>query len=125
MLKIILYDNFVLPLFYKYEPMDIIFEDIEAECLRNTGKSKRYKKLSRNKTFMRDYYKVLGIIEALPNIESMAHHKSLNYEKLKYDLRGRSSVRIGYATKYRLIFTEEENKILITIIEISEHYGDK
>lgn len=47
---------------------------------------------------------------------------SLSYEPLKGSPY--SSVRVGYDTKYRLIFEEHEDKITLVLIELSEHYGD-
>lgn len=74
---------------------------------------------------MRDLSKVLRILYDAESIENIRDIQSLRYEQLKYDRSGTSSVRIGYKSKYRMIFTECESEIEITLIEISEHYGDK
>ena len=64
-------------------------------------------------------------IRAATNTSDLEHYASLHYEKLKHDKSGLSSVRIGYNTKYRLIFEEFDGGIRIMLIEINEHYGDK
>lgn len=107
--------------------MTVLFQDKEIQNLYVAGSSgnKLYKKLSRQKTFMRDFIKVMQILFSVSDVDELRKYGVLNYEKLKHDLGGKSSVRIGYCTKYRLIFTESEDKITITLLEINEHYGDK
>lgn len=104
--------------------------EIENEKLENLilyGKSedKEYRKLQCKKNFMKDLDKVMGILRMVPNAISLSSYRSLHYERLKYNLSGLSSVRIGYKSPYRLIFTEFEDGIRISLIEISLHYGDK
>ncbi|MDO4929762.1 MAG: hypothetical protein Q4E59_01365 [Bacteroidales bacterium] len=105
----------------------IEYEDEAIEILITTGRSndKRYRKLSSNATFKRDLSKVMSLIRSVSNVKELAKFKQLNYEELRFDLSGLSSVRIGYKSKYRLIFEEFENGIRINLIEINEHYGDK
>lgn len=107
--------------------MKVNFADEELKTFCKTGNStvRLYKRLKSNSTFMRDLSKVLRILYNTESIERIKQIKSLNYEPLKYDRSGTSSIRIGYKSKYRLIFTEAESEIEITVIEISEHYGDK
>lgn len=107
--------------------MIIEYEDEELRILISTHNStdKRYKKLKSNKTFLRDLDKVMLILRATKNVTGLEKYQQLHYEKLKYGLSGKSSVRIGYTSKYRLIFEEFENGIRIKLIEINEHYGDK
>lgn len=100
-------------------------EEIENLIIRGHSSDKRYKKLNSNASFKKDLAKVMLIIRSVSNAKDLLSYKSLNYEVLKYDLAGLSSVRIGYDTKYRLIFEEFDNGIRIKIIEINEHYGDK
>lgn len=66
--------------------------------------------------------KKLALVDTVSELSNI---KSLNYEPLIGDLLGYSSVRIGFKSKYRLLFTEHEGGILIKLIEINEHYGDK
>lgn len=107
--------------------MQIYTEDEELEALILYGKSdgKRYRKLSRNNTFLRNLNKVMSILRMQPDTAALRAFGILHYEKLRHNLSGYSSVRIGFNTKYRLIFEEFENGIKIKLIEINEHYGDK
>ena len=105
----------------------IEYADIAIEEVITYHKSddKRYRQLRGNKTFWQDLDKVMARIRAATNTSDLEHYASLHYEKLKYDKTGLSSVRIGYNTKYRLIFEEFDGGIRIKLIEINEHYGDK
>lgn len=105
----------------------IEYEDEAIETLIKTGKSndKRYKKLSSNTSFKRDLAKVILILRSVSNAKDLGRYGQLHYEVLKYDFAGKHSVRIGYNSKYRLIFEEFDNGIRINLIEINEHYGDK
>lgn len=105
----------------------IEYADIAIEEVITYHKSddKRYRKLKGNATFWRDLDKVMAIIRGARNTSGLAYYSSLHYEQLKYDRSGQSSVRIGYNTKYRLIFEEFDGGIRIKLIEINEHYGDK
>lgn len=107
--------------------MQIDIDDEELETLILYGKTdgKKYKRLSKNKTFLRDLNKVISILRTMPCTASLKAFGSLHYENQKHNLSGFSSVRVGYKTKYRLIFEEFENGIIIKLIEINEHYGDK
>ena len=98
---------------------------IEEVIIYHKSDDKRYRKLKGNKTFWRDLDKVMARIRAATNTSDLEHYTSLHYEKLKYDKSGLSSVRIGYNSKYRLIFEEFDGGIRIKLIEINEHYGDK
>ena len=91
----------------------------------HSSDDKRYRKLKSNARFLRDLDSVMAIIRAVTNTSELSNHKKLNYEPLNYGLAGYSSVRIGYTSKYRLIFEEFDGGIRIKLIEINEHYGDK
>ena len=105
----------------------IEYEDEAIELLIKTGKSddKRYKKLNSNASFKRNLSKVMLLLRSVSNVKDLGRFGQLHYEALKNDLAGKSSVRIGYNSKYRLIFEEFDNGIRINLIEINEHYGDK
>lgn len=106
--------------------MEILFtdEEIEDAVLYSNfhGKYKKYKSSGKLK---KDLQKVFNALRAAKDTETLKSIQTLRYEKMKYDKSGFSSVRIGYNSKYRLIFTENELGITIELIEISEHYGDK
>ena len=105
----------------------IEYEDEAIETLIKTGRSndKRYKKLVSNASFKRDLSKVILILRSVSNAKDLGRYGQLHYKSLKHDLAGKYSVRIGYNSKYRLIFEEFEKGIRIKLIEINEHYGDK
>ena len=103
-------------------------EDIELSDLILRGRcttNSLYKKLSSNASIKTDLAKVLKKMKMLINVSELKDIGSLHYEPLVGDLLGYSSVRIGYKSKYRLLFTEHEEGIVIKLITISEHYGDK
>ena len=100
-------------------------KELEDLILRGQSTDKLYKKLSKNRRFMFDLNKVMGILHSVSNVSELYDFKSLHYEQLKYDLSGFSSVRIGYTSKYRLLFLEQESGVSIELININEHYGDK
>lgn len=102
--------------------IQIAFADEDIENLINhkyTGKYKKYKSSSK---LISDLDKVMRRILSVDNVNELYSQHALNFEKL--DNNPYYSVRVGYFTKYRLLFTVEENKIKICIIELSEHYGD-
>jgi len=107
--------------------MVIDYADDDLRLFVETERAQKsfYKKLRSNAKFMRDLSNVVSILRQVVNVEKLLNYGGLHYEKLKYELSGYSSVRIGSSSKYRLIFSEHEGGIKIIIIEISEHYGDK
>jgi len=100
-------------------------ESLRAFILTGRSKDKYLKSLGRSKTFMRDLSKVMNIFRNIDNVERLMAFGSLHYERLRGDRHGQSSVRIGYNSPYRLVFTEHDGGVRILIIEISNHYGDK
>ena len=100
-------------------------EELEALILYHKSNDKRYRKLKSNASFLKDLDSVMAILRTVTNTSELAYFGKLKYEKLSHDLSGLSSVRIGFKTKYRLIFEEFDDGILIKLIEINEHYGDK
>src|SRR5574344_678269 len=105
----------------------IDYDDEELELLIKCGKStdKRYKKLKSNGTFRKDLDMVMSLFKVVDSTSQLSDFAKLHYEPLKYGLQGYSSVRIGFSSKYRLIFEEFDGGIRIKLIEINEHYGDK
>lgn len=107
--------------------MEIRFENEEIREFILSGKAndRPYSKWRSNRQLRLDLDKVMRILEIVDNCSELQSYKALHYEQLKYDRSGQSSVRLGFKTKFRLIFTELNDGIVINIIEISEHYGDK
>lgn len=106
--------------------MNVIFKDEALQELYETGKTKdsRYKKLCRNKRFVKDYIDVVTLMMSVDNVDDLKTYSYLHYEKLKY--RPESSVRIDNGRVERLLFTEHEDGIEVKLIEIdSNHYGNK
>lgn len=112
----------------KHFMLKIECEDIELSDLILRGRCTTnclYKKLSSNASFKIDLAKVIKKMKMVDHVSELASIGSLHYEPLVGDLLGYSSVRIGFKSKYRLLFTEHEEGIVIKLITISEHYGDK
>ena len=123
-------ENYIIIKFltkYCNETLTIEYADEAIESLVKYHKSddKRYRKLKSNTKFLNDLDKVMSLLRVVGNTSQLAYFGQLHYEKLKYELSGKSSVRIGYNTKYRLIFEEFDCGIRISLIEINERYDDK
>ncbi|MDE6444363.1 MAG: hypothetical protein K2K64_08105 [Muribaculaceae bacterium] len=100
-------------------------ENIRLFILEDIATTRHYVRLKSNRQLRKDLDKVMRIMTTVRSCQELTQYKALNYEHLKYDLSGLSSVRLGFKTKFRLIFKETDKGIKINIIEISEHYGDK
>ncbi len=108
--------------------LNIECEDIELKDLIERGRcttNRLYKKLSSNASFKKDLANAINKLKLVNAVVELCYIKSLNYEPLKGNLQGYSSIRIGFKSKYRLLFTEHDGGITIKLIEINEHYGDK
>lgn len=107
--------------------IQIDYDNEELMTFVETGKaeSRIYRKFMSNATLMRDLHLTINTIKSLDNIRDIGRIRKFNYEPLHGNRAGQNSVRIGFKSKYRLIFTEHGNGIRICVIEISEHYGDK
>ncbi len=106
--------------------MIVEYADDELKILITTGNStdKRYKKFKSNAKFMKDLAKVMLYFRTVSTAKDLGKFGALRYEQLKHDFSGMSSVRIGYESKYRLIFEELDLGVRVCLIEINEHYGD-
>lgn len=102
--------------------MEFEYHDDEIEALINHKYVGRYKSYKRNAKLIRNLDKVIRYLEQATDINKVSHIISLAYKPLTGSPY--SSVRVGYDTKYRLIFEEHEDKITLILIELSEHYGD-
>ena len=74
---------------------------------------------------VRRYQKCIKYLRAAPSIEKLAAINSLNYELLKGDKEGISSIRVN--NKYRIEFTvretiEEPIITVCNILDLSNHY---
>ena len=102
--------------------MELEYNDVEIESLVDHKYIGRYKTYKSNAKLIRNLDKVIRYIQQATDIKAVAAITSLAYESLTNSPY--SSVRVGYDTKYRLIFEENDDKITLVLIELSEHYGD-
>ena len=90
---------------------------------RNKTTDKQFRS---NPALTKQYVKTVNKLKSVQKVEQLFQYAGLNYEKLKGNLKGHSSVRIN--NQYRLIFEEvaSENKpfeiVLFKLEEISKHY---
>ncbi len=79
-----------------------------------------------NPSLIKQYIKTVNKLRSVQKVEQLFQFSGLNYEKLKGNLKGMSSVRINQ--QYRLIFEEVANIaapfkiVLFSLEEISKHY---
>jgi proteic killer suppression protein len=84
------------------------------------------KEFRSNPTLVKQYIKTVKKLQAVIKVEELYQFAGLNYEKLKGNLKGYSSVRINI--QYRLIFEEIASDtapveiVLFKLEEISKHY---
>ena len=102
----------------------ISFEETYLQDLYEKGKTGD-KKHRYQPDIVRRYQKCIQLMKKVPDIESLAKYNSLNYEVLKGDKNGISSIRVN--DKYRVEFTvretmEEPIIIVCNIIDLSNHY---
>jgi proteic killer suppression protein len=108
----------------KESSMDIYFKKDYLREMYQTGKSAD-KKHRFQPEIIRKYIRVIDIMMSQPDIIALTRYNSLNYENLKGDKAGLSSVRVN--DKYRIEFEEDiiENQTVATvcnITELSNHY---
>jgi proteic killer suppression protein len=105
--------------------MDILFEKEYLHELYNTGKTTD-KKHRFQPQVINGYLKCVRALEDASRIEQLFQYRALNYEKLKGDKTGLSSLRIN--KQYRLEFREIVNPnnvhevVLCSLVDISNHY---
>lgn len=104
--------------------MTVTFEETYLQELYEKGttgdKKHRYQP-----DIVRRYRRCIELIKESPNITSLAKYNSLNYEELKGNKQGISSIRVN--NKYRIEFTvresiEEPIITICNIIDLSNHY---
>lgn len=106
--------------------MNIIIEDKDLEELIVTGKNNKgkYKVLARDRRFVAKLADIYNLMRAQEHVSNLRNYSFLHYEQLKHI--SMSSVRIFNNRVERLLFTETEDGIQISLIEINEdHYGNK
>ena len=103
--------------------MDILFKEEYLKDLYTKGKAD--KKHCYQPQIIRKYIRVVDLMTAVPNVLSLLQYNSLNYEKLKGDKNGLSSVRVN--DQYRIEFEErikdgETVATICNITDLSNHY---
>lgn len=93
--------------------MEIIFKERYLQELYVTGKAD--KKHRCQPQVIRKYIRVIDLMTGEANIQALSKYNSLNYEKLKGDKEGLSSVRIN--DQYRIEFEERfrDGEMIATI----------
>lgn len=104
--------------------MTVTFEETYLQELYEKGKTSD-KKHRYQPDIVRRYQKCIRYLKVAPSIEKLRMINSLNYEVLKGDKRGISSIRVN--DKYRVEFTvresiEEPIVTVCNIIDLSNHY---
>ena len=104
--------------------MDILFDKDYLKELYVTGKSSD-KRHRYQPQIIYKYVRVIDIMMSLPDTLSLMKINSLNYEKLKGDKKGLSSVRVN--DQYRIEFEEyvvdgQSIATICNITELSNHY---
>ena len=104
--------------------MEIKFDKEYLSELYYSGKSND-KKFRFQPQIVKKYQRCIDLLEAATSIKTLFQYNSLNYEMLKGDKAGISSIRVN--NQYRIEFTvtmmETETVVtLCNIIELSNHY---
>ena len=103
--------------------MEIIFKEEYLREMYDTGKTD--KKYRFQPQIIRKYIRVIDLMRDTSNILGLMRYNSLNYEKLKGDKAGLSSVRVN--DQYRIEFEEhtkdgENIATICNITDLSNHY---
>lgn len=108
-----------------FHPMNISFNNQLLEDLY-TGNKITGREFRSNPALVKQYIKTVNKLRSVEKVAQLFQFHGLNYEKLKGNLKGFSSVRINQ--QYRLIFEEVSDDqepfeiILFKLEEISKHY---
>ena len=114
--KLHLQNTFSLEIEFKDPKLLQLFEGVKV-----TDKNYRYPE-----ELLNQFRKTIRKLQSGSNIGELKSFKSLNYEKLKGNLKGKCSARIN--KQYRLILEEIINPLnkdsveILAIEEISKHY---
>ncbi|MBI1756394.1 MAG: type II toxin-antitoxin system RelE/ParE family toxin [Fimbriimonas ginsengisoli] len=96
--------------------MEFRFDDPKLELLYSTGGGPLRTKLS--EAIVRQFFKVVGNIDAATDERELRALKSRRFEKLSGDLAGRYSMRLN--DQFRLVF-KFDDKVLV-IEEIKDYH---
>jgi len=104
--------------------MEIVFAKTYLRDLYvkgDAGRKHRYQP-----QIIRKYIRVIDLMMEVPDVAALTKFRSLNYERLRGDKAGLSSVRVN--DRYRIEFEEvtedgETAAAICNITELSNHYG--
>lgn len=104
--------------------MFVTFNETYLEDLYKKGTTDD-KKHRYQPNIVKRYVKCIDLMKNVPNTASLAKYNSLNYELLKGNKAGISSIRVN--DKYRIEFTVSETTNVPTItvcniLDLSNHY---
>ena len=105
--------------------MIVTFEYDYLKRLYEDGKSPD-KKHRYQPDIIRRYQKAINFLKGSSSIEELWKIRSLNYEVLKGDKTGLSSVRVNDQYRVEFTVTENDDKPILTIcnvVELSNHYS--
>ena len=104
----------------------IVLMNQELLDLYQSGKSKRYQEVERNRELLEGFIRAVNTMITANNVSELSGFSYLHYEKLKYQWSGYSSVRLSNRYVHRLILKETTDGLEIELIEIDDtHYGNK
>lgn len=104
--------------------MEIRFEKEYLRELYEKGKTTE-KKYRFQPQVINKYRKTIDLLESVSHIEDLYRFHSLNYEVLKGDKKGISSVRVNNQYRIEFTVTQVVSEIIVTIcniLELSNHY---
>lgn len=105
--------------------MKVNIAEDDLKELIETGHNNKYKKYSRDRSFMEGLARAYKIMLIVEKAAGLSKYSFLHYEQLRNRV-GLSSVRILNNRVERLLFRELEDGIEITIVELNDdHYGNK
>lgn len=90
------------------------------------GYSRKYKRISKDAVLMKGLAEFLFFIQREETTLDVLRSKGrYEYERLKYGFSGYTSLRIVHDRKERLICREVDGGLVLSLIEISDHYKVK
>lgn len=103
--------------------MEVIFKEEYLKELYTKGQTD--KKHRYQPQIIKKYIRVVDLMTSVPNVLGLLQYNSLNYEKLRGDKEGLSSVRVN--DQYRIEFEErikdgETIASICDITDLSNHY---
>ena len=103
--------------------MEVYFNEDYLRELYTSGVSD--KKHRFQPQIIRKYIRVIDLMIELPNVNSLMKYNSLNYERLKGNKQGLSSVRVNdqYIIEFEEVVVGEDIVATIcNIVDLSNHY---